>query len=158
MNERTAAAYPVTVRPRIAEDLPGAAAALVRVHASDGYPVEGVADPVGWLRPEGLVGAWVAVVDGAVVGHVAVVEAGGPLVLVRLFVVREARRDGAGKALVRAAEAFARERGRGLELEVLGKDRAAMRLYERLGWRRGGDLVHEFGDGERAMGARYVAP
>ncbi|MEU6439308.1 GNAT family N-acetyltransferase [Streptomyces sp. NPDC047046] len=157
MNERPAA-RPVTVRPRLPEDLPSAGAALVRVHASDGYPVEGVADPVGWLLPEGLAAAWVAVVDGEVAGHVAVVEAGGALVLVRLFVVREVRRGGAGEALVRAAEGFARERGRGLELEVLGKDRAAMRLYERLGWRRGGELVHEFGAGERAAGARYLAP
>ena len=40
-----------TVRPREPRDLAQLAEALVRVHAADGYPVEGVADPRAWLEP-----------------------------------------------------------------------------------------------------------
>lgn len=35
---------PLTIRPRREEDLPDLAAVLVRVHALDRYPVEGMAD------------------------------------------------------------------------------------------------------------------
>lgn len=37
----------VSARPRTDADLPELARILVEVHDRDGYPVEGVADPVG---------------------------------------------------------------------------------------------------------------
>ena len=140
---------PILVRRRLEGDLAGAAAGLVRVHASDGYPVEGVSRPEAWLTPARMTDAWVAVRSGAVVGHVAVTRPGGEraaalwvghsgqdaagvAVLARLFVVPEARNLAAGEGLVGAAAARAREQGIRLVLDVLAKDTAAIRLYTRL--------------------------
>ena len=58
----------------------------------------------------------------------------------KTLVHRRARRRGLGAALLRAAEATARERGRTLLVldTVTGADGA--RLYERLGWVRVGEI------------------
>ena len=57
----------------------------------------------------------------------------------KMLVHRRARRRGVGEALMRAAEAAARERGRTvLVLDTASDD--ARRLYERLGWVRVGDI------------------
>ena len=60
--------------------------------------------------------------------------------LAKMLVHRRARRGGLGAALMRAAEAAARECGRTLLVldAVTGGD--AARLYERLGWVRVGDI------------------
>jgi ribosomal protein S18 acetylase RimI-like enzyme len=60
--------------------------------------------------------------------------------LAKVLVHRRARRRGLGAALVRAAEATARECGKDLLVldAVTGGD--AQRLYERLGWVRVGDI------------------
>jgi GNAT superfamily N-acetyltransferase len=60
--------------------------------------------------------------------------------LAKMLVHRRARRQGLGAALMRAAEATARECGRTLLVldAVTGGD--ASRLYERLGWTRVGDI------------------
>ncbi|MGP3753396.1 GNAT family N-acetyltransferase [Streptomyces sp. IBSNAI001] len=163
------------VRPRETNDLAEAATVLAAVHESDGYPVEGVEDPEGWLSPEGLLAAWVAEVDGHVVGHVAINspqpgeevarlwrEKSGAdnsqiAVLARLFVSREARKGSVGKRLMDAAAAHARTSGLRLVLEVLTKDAAAIRLYERLGWERIGETVHTFG-GKQVEAICFVAP
>lgn len=98
----------------------------------------------------------------AVVGHVALTDPsigdrgevgrlapgleGKPFgLLCRLFVAPEARGAGAGRRLVEAAMAHARVRGLPLVLDVMVKDRSAIRLYERLGWRHIGDSVHHGG-------------
>jgi GNAT superfamily N-acetyltransferase len=58
----------------------------------------------------------------------------------KMLVHRRARRRGVGEALLLAAEAEARRRGRTLLVldTVTGSD--ASRLYERLGWIRSGDV------------------
>ncbi|WP_329165655.1 GNAT family N-acetyltransferase [Streptomyces sp. NBC_01267] len=163
------------IRRREARDLAEAAEVLTAVHESDGYPVEGVEDPQGWLSPGGLLAAWVAESDGHVVGHVAVnspqsgdevarlwsEESGANssqvAVLARLFVASGARKGSAGKHLVDAAVSYARANELRLVLEVLAKDAAAIRLYERLGWQRFGETVHTFA-GERFDAACFVAP
>jgi GNAT superfamily N-acetyltransferase len=60
--------------------------------------------------------------------------------LAKMLVHRRARRQGLGAALMRAAEATARECGKSLLVldAVTGGD--AARLYERLGWVRVGDV------------------
>ncbi len=60
--------------------------------------------------------------------------------LAKMLVHRRARRHGLGAALMRAAEATARECGKTLLVldAVTGGD--AARLYERLGWVRVGDI------------------
>jgi hypothetical protein len=64
----------VQIRPRASDDLPAAAAALVHVHHSDGYPVEGVDDPAAWLTSPHQIAAWVAELDEHIVGHAAIGE------------------------------------------------------------------------------------
>ena len=87
----------------------------------------------------------VAFDDGEVVGTVQVVLAlpenqppRGDVA--KMLVHRRARRRGLGSALMRAAEATARECGKTLLVldAVTGGD--AARLYERLGWVRVGDI------------------
>jgi ribosomal protein S18 acetylase RimI-like enzyme len=163
------------IRARRDDDGPGAVAALVAVHASDGYPVEGVAEPERWLSPPGLLRAWVAELAGEVVGHVAVGRPDGEDaaalwidgrpsrevgigVLARLFVLPRARKRSAGELLVRAAEDYASRNGLRLVLDVMVKDAPAMRLYERLGWREIGRTTHRFGPGRRVEAVCYVSP
>ena len=47
-------------------------------------------------------------------------------------------------------------RGLAIALDVVLKDRAAIRLYERLGAERISDINHRYGDGLTAAGAVYV--
>jgi GNAT superfamily N-acetyltransferase len=60
--------------------------------------------------------------------------------LAKMLVHRRARRQGLGAALVRGAEAMARDCGKTLLVldAVTGGD--AARLYERMGWQRVGDI------------------
>jgi len=60
--------------------------------------------------------------------------------LAKMLVHRRARRQGLGAALVRAAEATARECGKTLLVLDAVTDGDAARLYERLGWTRVGDI------------------
>jgi len=63
-----------------------------------------------------------------------------------------------GKQLVRATSAYADERGLRLVLDVMEKDAAAIRLYERLGWRRISTTWHDSGRGEDVPAYCYVSP
>ena len=164
-----------TVRVRQSEDLEASTEALIKVHSTDGYPVEGVDDPQAWLMPTGLLRAWVGELGGKVVGHVLITtpqdgdaaakawaDEGNPVeriaVLGRLFVLPAARRHSLGKQLVRATSAYADEQGLRLVLDVMEKDTAAIRLYERLGWRRIGTTSHDAGRGEDVPAYCYVSP
>jgi GNAT superfamily N-acetyltransferase len=60
--------------------------------------------------------------------------------LAKTLVHRRARRQGLGAALIRAAEAAARECGRTLLVLDTVTGAAGARLYERLGWVRVGDI------------------
>ncbi|NJQ03556.1 GNAT family N-acetyltransferase [Streptomyces zingiberis] len=164
------------IRPLEETDLPGAAAALVEVHATDGYPVEGVEQPEAWLWSDDVLASWVAITDGGqVVGHVAVMSPKGEdaaslwteqsgdsienvAVLARLFVLKSARERALGEELARTAMAHAQSRGLRLVLDVMTKDVAAIRLYERLGWRKIGETAHHYGDGQQTSALCYVAP
>ncbi|MET7408673.1 GNAT family N-acetyltransferase [Streptomyces parvulus] len=165
----------VTVRPFSDDDLTGAAEALVEVHETDGYPVEGVDDPEAWIKSEDVLAAWIAESDGRIVGHVAVMKPQGEAaadlwvkqsgddmghvgVLARLFVVQSARKQAAGRQLMEAAASHARDHGLRLVLDVMVKDASAIRLYERLGWRKIGETIHHFGNGETIPAVCYVSP
>ena len=160
-----------TVRPREDEDLPALAGVLVRVHERDGYPVEGVSDPIGWLDYPQALASWTAVLDDGPVGQVALASANSDndtarvwaectggipselAVVVRLFVDIENRAVGAGRMLMAAALDHAHSLGCSVALDVMAKDRAAIRLYERCGGQRLGYVAHHYGDGltERAI-------
>ncbi|MEA3207596.1 MAG: hypothetical protein QOE70_653 [Chthoniobacter sp.] len=60
--------------------------------------------------------------------------------LSKMLVHRRARRHGLGAALMRAAEATARECGKTLLVLDAVTDGDAARLYARLGWMRVGDI------------------
>lgn len=176
MADDTATDDAPVVRFRIESDMAEAAAGLVKVHVTDGYPVEGVSRPEEWLTPPGMLEAWVAEVAGRIVGHVAVGRSngedavalwlrrsgGGEVgtgVLARLFVVPEARKRAVGESLVRAAVEYARSKGMRLVLDVMTKDAAAIRLYTRLGWTELGAAVHTFGEeGQTADALCFVSP
>lgn len=163
------------IRPITDADLPSAAKALVEVHATDGYPVEGVADPEAWISSLAVLAAWVAVEDERVVGHIAIMRPRGEDavslwrersgepgervgVLARLFVVREARKHATGATLMGTAMAYAEDRSLRLVLDVMTKDTAAIRLYERLDWRNIGEATHHYGDGQETPAICYVWP
>ncbi len=174
--DRNAAAEHVTViRPRREADLGEASAALVAVHSVDGYPVEGVDQPEVWLQPPGLIQAWVAEMAGRVVGHVAVSRPQGEAavslcreqtgrsedqiaVLARLFVHPAARGHSAGERLAREATRYAQSQGLTLVGDVMVKDTAAIRLYERLGCRMIGNTMHSYGDDGQIPALCFVAP
>ena len=165
----------VIIRPFEDADLADAASALVQVHATDGYPVEGVDDPEAWLRSSDVIAAWVGVMNERIIGHVAIMQphgedavslwmqqsddAEGQIgVLARLFVVKEARKHAAGERLAQAAMDYGNEHGRRLVLDVMTKDAAAIRLYERLGWREIGRATHQYGSSQSIDAVCYVAP
>lgn len=122
-----------------------------------------------------MLAAWVAESDGEIVGHVAVMQSQGEDavslwteqsgddeahvgVLARLFVVKAARKNAVGEHLMEAAVRFAQDQNLRLVLDVVTKDVAAMRLYERLGWRKIGEAIHHFGSGESIPAVCYVSP
>lgn len=187
-----AAARPtVTIRSRTTADADALVAILADVHASDQYPMMAEHISSDWLFDPAFAAAWVAVVDGAVVGHIAVQAGyGGPefeavlqrpasetLGITRFFVAATGRGSGAASALLDAVDQYASTqysehdssehdssgphadaRGVALALDVLEVNEAAMRLYERRGWRKiGSHTTDWFGpDGPHPTVFLYV--
>ncbi|WP_301127402.1 GNAT family N-acetyltransferase [Streptomyces cacaoi] len=173
MNLENDSAPGASVRPRLATDIEEAARVLVEVHATDGYPVEGVDAPEEWLTPSGAIQSWVAELDGRIVGHVTIsnpqdegaislwsqtAKHDDVAVLGRLFVLRSARGQAIGKRLIKIATEFACRNNQRLVLDVMAKDASAIRLYEALGWRRIGRVEHDGGGGNRFEAFCYVSP
>ncbi|MFC4504679.1 MULTISPECIES: GNAT family N-acetyltransferase [Streptomyces] len=141
------------VRRRADRDLDDCVRALAEVHQRDGYPVNWPERPGEWLaQSSSLLAAWVAELDGRVVGHVGLSRSGAgdaapglwsgregvgvdrTAVVSRLFVAPGARGHGLGALLMRRAVREARDRGLHPVLDVVASDTAAAALYERLGW------------------------
>ncbi|MFD7293702.1 GNAT family N-acetyltransferase [Streptomyces sp. NPDC059897] len=159
------------VRARRDRDLTACARVLRAVHRADGYPVNWPKDPVGWLRGDDAVGAWVGCHDERVVGNVlltrpapgdmapTLVPAGTSVAVVgRLFVAPSARGQRVGTALLERAAREARLRGALPVLDVVTTDRAAITLYERLGWRFLGQGQQVWGPGEPVTVRCYAEP
>jgi len=164
----------VAVRPRRDDDIGPLADILVRVHERDGYPVEGVDDPIAWLRAPNELGSWTAEWDGVPVGHVMLLRAMASddvvrswrgrtgrdisrlAILARLFVDPAARRLGAGRRLVTDALSHASGLGCSVALDVMMKDQAAIRLYESLGAQHLGGVCHHYGEGQAEPAAVYA--
>ncbi|MFI7008694.1 GNAT family N-acetyltransferase [Streptomyces sp. NPDC050145] len=161
----------VVVDARDDSDLAECAEVLGAVHRADGYPVNWPADPEGWLRVDGAVGAWVARLDGRVAGHVLLarprpVDVAPRLapperptcVVGRLFVAPAARGRRIGARLLeRAAREAARRGGARAVLDVVPRDVAAVALYERAGWTFLGAGQQEWGPGELVDVRCYAA-
>ncbi|WP_063629953.1 GNAT family N-acetyltransferase [Nocardia sp. BMG51109] len=164
------------VRPREDSDLTELATVLVRVHVRDGYPVEGVSDPQAWLTPPHELAAWTALLDGRPIGHIALTQAAEDddaaqlwhqttgrnitelVILLRLFVDPDHRQFGAGTLLMAAAYEHATTHGRAVAFDVMLKDRAAIRLYEKMGCQRIGTITHTHSGDQAEPAAVYVAP
>ena len=150
------------VRRRTSDDIEACEAVFRAVHRLDGYPPCLPGDFLSFIFSP-AVEAWVADIDGRVVGQVALHESGsGPVmtlasevtgqpvdrlaVVARLAVAPEFRRQGAGRALLRAATDAALEKGFWPVLEVVTRFAGAISLYESCGWRRAGELTVQFDD------------
>lgn len=167
------------IRPRRDDDLPGCVAALRIVQRQDAYPLVWPADPVGWLCPKGVLGAWVCTADDEVVGQLLLRD-GGDLELrdtvagaaglpadrlasvSRLFVAPRARGTGLAARLIDTAVATAAAQGRRCALDVLdARWGGPTALYERLGWRRVATTSASWWSGpdaERPVVHSYLAP
>jgi GNAT superfamily N-acetyltransferase len=120
------------------------------VHVADGYPRRWPADAAAWLTPPGIIDAWVATDEaGTVAGHVCLVgDVDDPVVAAaagiettslatvsRLFVVPLGRGRRLGAVLLETLTEHAAASGLRAMLDVVDDGGAAIRLYDRLGWR-----------------------
>lgn len=146
------------VRARRDEDIARCAEVLREVHLRDGYPTHWPDDPPRFVVGRGTLAAWVAVQDGALVGHVTLGSADcadvwGPCaqatgrelsglgVVARLFTAPAARGHGIAGALLSTAVAEAAHRGLSPVLDVTTDGHDAIDFYERRGWRRVGETT-----------------
>jgi GNAT superfamily N-acetyltransferase len=166
----------VVIRRRTDDDLPELAHVLVRVHAADGYPVEGVANPQAWLTAPREIAAWTAFIPSRLIGQISLTRAaetddaasvwqrstGGDIsrlvIPVRLFVDPAHRGLGAGAKLMLAAHNYAASHNLAMAFDVMLKDQTAIQLYETAGCKRLGTIDHHHSDGETEPAAVYVAP
>ncbi len=126
-------------------------AIALETHGRDGYPKYLPEDLGSFIIYGGALGAWVAISDGQVVGHVALHRHGAPQALelavsatgldedsiaaiARLFVAPGAGRQGVGRALLDRATVEATRLGWRAILDVVEDHRAAVALYEACGW------------------------
>ena len=152
------------IRQREDRDLAACASLVRAVHQADRYPRFLPEDIRRFLVQKDAYGAWVADLDGQVVGHVALTPGGLPqslqvasdalstppgqlAVVARLFVAPKARGQGAGGHLLDVAAADARARGLQPVLDVDKDLTAAIALYESRGWVRAGSVTVRFRDG-----------
>jgi GNAT superfamily N-acetyltransferase len=167
----------LVVRDRRDEDLRRCAAVLREVHLRDGYPTYWPEDPPRFVAGRGTLAAWVAVCDGALVGHVTLGTADsaavwGPCaeatgraltglgVVARLFVAPAARGHGVAGALLSAAVGEAERRELRPVLDVTVDNHEAIDFYERRGWMQVGEATLHLADppGATLAMALYVAP
>jgi GNAT superfamily N-acetyltransferase len=148
---------------------------LAEVHERDGYPVNWPDRPAEWLTQPSLIGAWVAELDGQVVGHVSLahsadgdvapglwsaragVGADRTAVVSRLFTAPSARGNGIGALLMARAVREAHDRDLHPVLDVVASDTAAAALYERLGWQLLATVDQDWGPDQRVTVRCYAA-
>jgi len=166
----------VIVRRRTDDDLDACEALARTTHLVDGYPAYVRDDDFRhFVARPGALAAWVAEIEGTLVGHVALhsqtTEPAMQLarshldvsleqlgVIARLLVAPDARRLGVGSALLRTATAEARARDLEPMLDVVTRHSAAMALYENAGWLRVGTVTLVLPDGSSLDEHVYRAP
>lgn len=163
------------IRPRRDDDLEACADLVREVHAADRYPRFLPANIAAFLALTGPYGCWVAMRDGEVAGHVALVPRSLPAamelaasalgrpaeqlaVVARLLVSPRARGQGAGRMLLAAATAAAAERGLRPVLDVDTGLTRAIALYESAGWTRAGEITVRWSDGATLAEYVYLGP
>jgi GNAT superfamily N-acetyltransferase len=152
------------VRPRRDEDLDRCVAMATVVHREDHYPFFLSTDLRSFLAVPDALGAWVVERGDDIVGHAALHPTTAKAVMAlaidatglgpddfgivsRLVVSAGARGTGAAQQLLEAATAQAYALGRQPMLDVDVRTEAAIRLYERNGWRRLGQVASRFPGG-----------
>lgn len=156
------------IRSRGENELAECVAILAEVHRRDGYPMAWPDDPGGFLAKPDFLGAWVAVVDGRLAGHVvlapprtadvaAALLARDAAMVSRLFVASAARGRGVGAALLEHAVREAHQRGLHPVLDVLATNSAPIAFYERMGWRLLGTGQAQWGQNRVTVRA-YAGP
>ena len=145
------------------------------VKRRDGYPPRGPLDVDRFIAPPEQLAAWVAEIDGVVVGHVALHATGADdtvelavghtwrsprdlAVVARVLVSPTARRMGVGHGLLETAAHGAHHRGQQPILEVAVHLGAAINLYESCGWSRIGMVTIRFADEPDLDSYVYVGP
>lgn len=163
------------IRPKTPGDHDACLGLLRAVHARDGYPTRWPDDPRRFLTPPYEQIAWVAVVDGQVVGHVALhaderdpalvpaTRATGLApeklgVVARLLVAPTARHLGIGSALLTPATTEAHRHGARPVLDVAKHYAGAIAFYEARGWTRADALTLEFPNGSAFESWLYLGP
>jgi putative acetyltransferase len=163
------------VRFEVRRAAPGDAAELVELARVVG------AEPEGWLITDGdwrtaseerrylravrrhpHAAVFVAETAEGLVGRLSIARdahpASGHVADLGLMVARGYRRQGIGRALMQAAEAWAREVGiRKVELHVFPYNAAAIALYETLGYEREGLRKGHYRRGNRLLDAILMA-
>lgn len=163
------------IRPRAPDDLAACEALAHRVHAGDGYPPRLPRDLHTFVESPGALASWVAIEEGAVVGHVALnatssaevmaaataalhTDAGRLGVVARLLVSPTARRRGIGGALLRTACHGAWALDRRPILDVATHFAPAIALYERGGWERIAEVTVPLGGTDPLLEYVYAHP
>ncbi|KAJ4374181.1 hypothetical protein N0V83_002922 [Neocucurbitaria cava] len=167
----------ITIRPRDPSDIPTLITILTAVHTQSSYPVDGPSTFLQTPTPNALL-SLVALYNSTLAGHAQLLPASvlnsvvteslksthdAPITsfatLVSLFVDPKLQGKGIGRRLVEEAVAWGRKEGRRLVLVVLEKDGAAIRMYEGMGWERGGvEYFYESIQGVEYRAFLYLAP
>lgn len=151
---------PVVVRRRTADDLPALVEVLAEQQSTSSYPLRWpLPFPVEQflVRPDEAA-AWVAEVEGRVVGHVSVIALDAELgptfveavgtdrlsMVAVLFVGLETLGLGVGARLHDEAVGWIREAGRIPVLDVVPTHDRAVQFYRRRGWRAVGSARPEW--------------
>jgi GNAT superfamily N-acetyltransferase len=161
----------VSIRSRVATDLPRCVEALAEVHQADRYPSVWPENPAKWLSPSNLLEGWIAERSHAIVGHVVLIAGGDApdgvpsngqslATVKRLFVTPPARRQGIGERLLAHVQAWAARSDLSLILDVVEPGgRAAIALYERAGWRQTASATTDWTTPEgHPLTIRYFRP
>ena len=161
----------VTIRARTDDDLDVLVELAEEVRERDGYPGPGTP-----LRPflssSDALAAWVAEIEGVVVGHVALHSKSLPVVMTRAATIADppfgvvarllcstaTRRRGVGRALLDTAATEACRRGLHPILDVVTAYAPAIALYDGAGWTNAGEVTMRFDDGFTLQSFVYVSP
>ena len=157
------------------DDLAAVEALAEMVHRHDDYPTYLPGNLRDFVVSDDTLEAWVAEQGQQIVGHAALhasswpgvmklvydstgLGAGQLAVVARLFVSPSARHRGVGHALLDAATAEAWKLGRRPILDVVTTLSAALRLYEKAGWRRIGTVQFQVPGGRSVPEHVFVGP
>ena len=155
--------FSMPVRERTDADLDDCVRLARVVHELDRYPVFLPDDLRRFITAPDALAAWVAELDGQIIGHVALRSSSSAAVVAmasealklpadrlgvvaRLLVSPQHRRHGTGRSLLEVARRHAHVRGLWPILDVVTHQHGAIALYDKCGWTRAGQVTSRYGD------------